>query len=110
VIVVKAGDLGLNPGDVITGFVSAVSYSAVAISGLFDAMPDSLVYGGGYSVNSNQTCRPNTAPIRGLAVSPGSGASPLTVHLVGAGSDADTRPRPTPSRATRSTSATARPR
>jgi uncharacterized repeat protein (TIGR01451 family) len=54
-------------------------------------MPDSLGYSGGYTMNSNQACRPNTAPIAVLAASPSSGSSPLTVHFVGAGSDPDTQ-------------------
>lgn len=90
VISASLADLGLNPGDTITGFVAAVSYSAVAISGQFDAMPDSLGYSGNEVVNSNQLCRPNAAPIAALAASPLSGTSPLTVHFVGAGSDGDT--------------------
>ena len=90
VIMAKASDLGLAPGDVITGYVAGVSQSAVAISTLFDAMPDSLAYSGGGTVNSNQACRPNTAPLAALAASPLSGSTPLTVHFAGAGSDADT--------------------
>src|SRR5216117_1784526 len=54
VIVVKASDLGLNPGDTISGFVSGVSQTAGGvITGLYDAMPDSLAFTGSYTVNSN---------------------------------------------------------
>src|SRR5437879_13884389 len=41
VIVVKASDLGLNPCDPISGFVSAVSQTAGGVSpGLYDDMPE----------------------------------------------------------------------
>jgi hypothetical protein len=97
VIVVKASDLGLNPGDTISGFVSAVSQSEPGpvgvFTGLFDMMPDSLAYTGSYAVDDNQVCRPNLAPTAVLTATPMSGTPPLLVHFSGAGSsDPDTTP------------------
>ena len=96
VIVVKASDLGLNPGDTISGFVSAVSQTAGGvITGLYDDMPDSLAFTGTYTVNSNQFCRPNAAPTAVLTATPTSGTAPLTVNFDGSGSyDPDTAPPP----------------
>jgi len=96
VIVVKASDLGLNPGDTISGFVSGVSQTAGGvITGLYDQMPDSLAFTGSYTVNDNQVCRPNTAPTAVLTATPTSGTAPLTVNFDGSGSyDPDTAPPP----------------
>jgi hypothetical protein len=65
IIVVKASDLGLAPGDTISGFVSGVSQSTDpgAIVGrgataLYDQMPDSLNFAGSYTVNANAFCAP----------------------------------------------------
>ena len=94
VIVVKASDLGLNPGDTISGFVSGVSYTAEGVvTGLFDQMPDSLAFTGTYVVNDNQVCRPNTPPTAVLTATPTQGTAPLSVALNGSGSfDPDTDP------------------
>src|SRR6266436_5209710 len=96
VIVVKASDLGLNPGDTIAGFVSGVSQTAGGvITGLYDQMPDSLAFTGSYTVNDNQFCRPNTPPTAVLTATPTSGTTPLTVNFDGSGSyDPDTAPPP----------------
>ena len=96
VIVVKASDLGLNPGDTISGFVSGVSQTAGGvITGLYDQMPDSLAFAGNYTVNSNQVCRPNAAPTAVLTATPTSGTAPLAVKFDGSGSyDPDTAPPP----------------
>src|SRR5437762_10113920 len=96
VIVVKASDLGLNPGDAISGFVSGVSQTAGGvITGLYDQMPDSLNFTGSYTVNNNQFCRPNAAPTAVLTATPTSGNAPLTVSFDGSGShDPDTAPPP----------------
>src|SRR5436309_654630 len=96
VIVVKASDLGLNPGDTISGFVSGVSQTAGGvITGLYDQMPDSLAFTGSYTVNSNQLCRPNAAPTAVLTATPTSGTAPLAVKFNGSGSyDPDTAPPP----------------
>ncbi|MDQ6809646.1 MAG: PKD domain-containing protein, partial [Verrucomicrobiota bacterium] len=97
VIVVKASDLGLSAGDVIGGFVSAVSQTTDAAgtgsgaTALYDMMPDSLAYQGSYTVDNNQVCRPNTAPTAVLTGVPQTGQPPLLVHFSGAGSsDPDT--------------------
>jgi hypothetical protein len=94
VIVVKASDLGLNPGDTITGFVSGVSQTAANLATeLYDDMPDGLGYTGSYTVDNNQVCRPNAPPVAVLTASPLSGQAPLTVHFDGSGSfDPDTAP------------------
>ena len=96
VIVVKASDLGLNPGDTISGFVSGVSQTAGGvITGLYDQMPDSLAFTGSYAVNDNQVCRPDTAPTAVLTATPTSGTVPLTVQFDSSGSyDPDTAPPP----------------
>ncbi|HEY6804502.1 MAG TPA: Calx-beta domain-containing protein [Pyrinomonadaceae bacterium] len=94
VIVVRASDLGLNPGDLINGFVSGVSQSTdpggiigVGATALYDQMPDSLNFSGTYTVGNNQTCAPNTCPVAVLsATTPTSGNAPLTVGFTGASS------------------------
>ena len=94
VIVVKASDLGLNPGDTISGFVAGVSQTAGGlITELYDQMPDSLAFTGTYTVNDNQVCRPNAAPTAVLTATPTSGHNRLTVNFNGSGSfDPDTQP------------------
>jgi len=87
VIVVKASDLGLNPGDTIAGFVSGVSQTAGGVvTGLWDQMPDSLAFTGSYTVNSNAFCQPNNPPTAVLTANPTSGPPPLTVNFDGSGS------------------------
>src|SRR6266446_3070849 len=94
VIVVKASDLGLNPGDSISGFVSGVSQTAGGvITGLYDQMPDSLAFTGSYTVNSNAFCQPNNPPTAVLTGTPTSGHANMTVNFDGSGSfDPDTQP------------------
>jgi PKD repeat protein len=95
VIVVKASDLGLNPGETISGFVAGVSQTGGGglITELYDQMPDSLAYTGTYTVNDNQICRPNSAPTAVLTATPTSGHNHLTVNFDGSGSfDPDTQP------------------
>jgi hypothetical protein len=64
IIVVKASDLGLAPGDTISGFVSGVSQSSdpanigIGATALYDQMPQSLSFAGSYTVNSNAFCAP----------------------------------------------------
>jgi hypothetical protein len=66
-IIVKASDLGLNPGDNIAGFVSAVSQTTnpvgtgPAATALYDQMPDSLSFANSYTVGFNNICAA-TAP------------------------------------------------
>jgi len=93
VIVVKASELGLNPGDTISGFVAGVSQTAGGlITELYDQMPDSLAYTGSYTVNDNQVCRPNAAPTAVLTGTPTSGHAQMTVNFDGSGSfDPDTQ-------------------
>jgi hypothetical protein len=94
VIVVKASDFGLNPGDTISGFVAGVSQTAAGVlTQLYDQMPDSLAYTGSYTINDNQVCRPNAAPTAVLTATPTSGHNNLTVNFNGTGSfDPDTQP------------------
>jgi hypothetical protein len=100
IIVVKASDLGLNPGDTISGFVSAVSQSTdpgstvgAGATALYDMMPDSLAFTGSYTVDNNQVCKPETFPVAVLTASPMAGKVPLLVHFDGSGSaDADGDP------------------
>ncbi len=63
VITVKASDLGLKPGDIISGFVSGSSQSTdaanIGIPGattLYDQMPDSLSFANGYTIGFNSIC------------------------------------------------------
>ena len=60
--VVPIGDLGLKPGDLISGFNSAavqsVNTPAGGVAETVDEMPDGLAYQGSYSVNANTTCPP----------------------------------------------------
>jgi len=64
VIVVKATDLGLQPGDVISGFVSGVTQTSnpvgtgPAATTLYDQMPDSLSFANSYVVAHNNVCAP----------------------------------------------------
>jgi hypothetical protein len=94
VIVVKASDLGLNAGDIISGFVSGVSQTGGGlITELYDQMPDSLAFTGSYTMNDNQVCRPNAAPTAVLIGTPTSGHANMTVNFDGSGSfDPDTQP------------------
>ena len=72
VIVVKASDLGLKPGDTISGFLSAVSQSdpqGLSVTALYDQMPDSLSFANSYKLNNNLTCIPA-----------GVSASPTQIH------------------------------
>jgi hypothetical protein len=99
IIVVKASDLGLSPGDTITGFVSGSAQATdptagfVPVSGvtLYDMMPNSLAYTGSYIVNPNAVCAPNRPPIAGLSATPLSGDPPLVVNFdASSSSDPDT--------------------
>jgi hypothetical protein len=99
ILVVKASDLGLNPGDVISGFVVATEQStnvndpgtSPGAAALFDMAPDSLAFTGMYTVENNETCRPNLPPVAVLTANPLSGTAPLLVHFDGSGSyDPDT--------------------
>ena len=63
VIVVNASDLGLNPGDTISGFVAGVSQSTdpgttvgAGATALYDQMPNSLAFTGSYTVLDNSVC------------------------------------------------------
>jgi hypothetical protein len=65
VIVVKASDLGLAPGDTISGFLSAVSQSTdpgatvgAGATALYDQMPDSLSFTAAYTLVPTNTCFP----------------------------------------------------
>ncbi|HYS03627.1 MAG TPA: PKD domain-containing protein [Candidatus Dormibacteraeota bacterium] len=89
VIVVKASDLGLNPGDTISGFVSGVSQSSdpanigAGATALYDQMPDSLAFTGTYTVRTNQACSPEGPPVAVLQATPNTGCAPLSVTFDG---------------------------
>jgi hypothetical protein len=97
IIVVNASDLGLSPGDTITGFVSGVSQSTdptqqvgAGATALYDMMPDSLAFTGSYTVNANSVCAPNSPPVAVLNGDPLSGDPPLVVNFdASASSDPD---------------------
>ncbi len=89
VIVAKASDLGLKPGDAISGFVSGVSQSTdpanigAGATALYDQMPDSLAFTGSYTVRSNQLCSPEGPPVAVLQAVPNTGCAPLSVSFDG---------------------------
>ncbi len=89
VIVVKASDLGLSPGDSISGFVSGVSQSSdpahigAGATALYDQMPDSLAFTGAYTVRSNQSCSPEGPPVAVLQAVPNTGCAPVSVSFDG---------------------------
>jgi PKD domain len=100
IIVVKASDLGLSPGDVISGFVSASTQSSdpanvgAGLTCVIDDMPDGLGFTGSYTVHDNsyadQTsfcgCKLDVPPTAVLTATPLSGNAPLTVNFDGSGS------------------------
>jgi hypothetical protein len=85
-IVVKASDLGLNPGDVIGGFNAAVSQTEPTLGVLtttYDQMPDSLVHTDSFTFAGNAACALNAAPTAKLVATPEEGNPPLTVSFDG---------------------------
>jgi hypothetical protein len=96
-IVVKASDLALSPGNVISGFNAAVTQSTdvasigAGITGTYDEMPDSLTHTGSLTFAGNVACTLNLAPTAKLKATPDQGNPPLTVSLDGSASvDPDT--------------------
>jgi PKD repeat protein len=92
-IVIKPGDFGLNPGDTITGFNSAVTQTTDPLdiaprdaTATYDQMPDSLAYEGQQLLPGNAECLGNEAPIAALTATPRSGRAPLTVNFDASGS------------------------
>jgi PKD domain len=92
VLVAKASDLELQPGNEVVGFIVGVSQTTGgAITELYDQMPDSLAFTasatyGSFTVNGNQVCAPNNAPTAVLTAMPQKGDAPLAVHFDGSGS------------------------
>jgi hypothetical protein len=85
-IVVKASDLGLNPGDVIGGFNAAVSQTEPTLGVLtttYDQMPDSLTHSDSFTFAGNAACLLNQAPTAKLVANPDTGNPPLTVAFDG---------------------------
>src|SRR5438094_7019034 len=84
VIVVKASDLGLNPSDAISGFVSGVSQSSdpanigAGATALYDQMPDSLSFAGSYIVNDNSVCAAAGGQATHFSISAPANAVPTT--------------------------------
>ena len=84
-IVVKASDLGLNPGDTIAGFVSGVSQTTdpagvgVAATTLIDQMPNTLAFASSYTVTHNNICAPLPAGIVSRKVH--GAAGPFDINL-----------------------------
>ena len=82
-IIVKASDLGLNPGDTIAGFVSGVSQTtdpantgAPRATTLYDQMPDSLAFASSYTVGDNQACAATPTPTPRPSATPTPSPSP----------------------------------
>lgn len=90
VIVASLSDLGMQPGDTITGFNSAVVQPVDTPAGgaaeTVDEMPDGLAYQGSYTVEDDASCAPNHPPLAALSANPTEGTSPLTVHFDASGS------------------------
>lgn len=96
-IVVKASDLGLNPGDVVAGFNSAVTQTSdplsvgVGATATYDQMPDSLAHSDSFTYGGNAACVLNRAPTAVLTATPTEGNPPMEVTFNAAGStDPDT--------------------
>lgn len=88
-IVVKVSDLGLNPGDLIAGFNSAVSQTdpvVGAATATYDQMPDSLAHSESFTYGGNAACILNQAPTAVLTATPTEGNPPLEVTFNAAGS------------------------
>ncbi|MFN2508628.1 MAG: PKD domain-containing protein [Chthoniobacterales bacterium] len=94
-LVVKASQLGLEAGEIITGFNSAVTQTSdplvIGAGATFtiDEMPNGLAYTNNYVVTPNALCAPNLPPIAALAASYPAGAdrrAPLTVNFDASGS------------------------
>ncbi len=89
-IVVKASDLGLNPGDNISGFVAAVSQTTnpvgtgPAATALYDQMPDSLSFANSYTVNFNSICAPMPPGVVSRKIHGPAGVFDLTLPATGA--------------------------
>ena len=95
-IVVKASDLNINPGETISGFNSAVTYTTDPLgigaggTATFDTMPDSLAYTGSQTLTTAIACLPNQPPLAVLSASPTQGNAPLDVAFnAAASSDPD---------------------
>jgi hypothetical protein len=84
-IIVKASDLGLAPGDIINGFVSATSQTAAgAVTSLYDQMPDSLTFASSYIVGFNSICAPMSAGVVSRKIH--GAAGPFDINLPTSGS------------------------
>jgi PKD domain len=95
ILVVKASDLGVSPGDTIN-FISSSEQSTnltdpgvgTGAADLYDSMPDGPSFSiTTYVVNPNALCAPNTAPIAMLTANPLSGDPPLVVTFTPSGTD-----------------------
>jgi PKD repeat protein len=85
-IVVKASDLGLSPGNSISGFNAAVTQTTNPVGGglpaatdTYDEMPNSLAYTGSQVIGAVHGCLVSQAPIAKLVANPDHGNPPLTV-------------------------------
>jgi hypothetical protein len=89
-IIVKASDLGLAPGDIINGFVSATSQTTdpasvgAGATALYDQMPDSLTFAGGYTVGFNSICAPMSPGVVSRKIH--GAAGPFDINLPTSGS------------------------
>ena len=89
-IIVKASDLGLAPGDIINGFVSATSQTTDPLSvgagatSLYDQMPDSLTFASSYVVGFNSICAPMSPGVVSRKIH--GAAGPFDINLPTSGS------------------------
>ena len=83
-IVVKATDIGLNAGDTISGFNSAVSQTDPFVgsaTATYDQMPDSLAHTDSFAFAGNAACALNQAPTAALIATPDAGESAAGSYL-----------------------------
>jgi hypothetical protein len=91
-IIVPVTDLGLNVGDVIAGFNSAVTQTTDPLNvgpgatATYDEMPDGLAYAESFAFAGNAACVLNQAPLAILKATPAQGNPPLVVNLDGSSS------------------------
>jgi hypothetical protein len=86
-LAVKASDLGLSAGGVISGFNVAVTQSTdvanigAGATSTYDEMPNGLAYTGSFTFGGNAACLANQPPTAKLVANPEKGNPPLTVKL-----------------------------
>lgn len=89
VITVKASDLGLTPGDTISGFIAGSSQSSdpanigVGATEVYDSAPDSLTFTGTYTIANNNTACSILQSVVSRKVHGAAGTFDIPLPLVG---------------------------